>query len=321
MYNGGMTDSKLHRKLADGVWQIDVLHPAAGKTCCYLLTGGGEGALVDCGAKNGIPAILEAVAAAGLTPERLRWIVATHAHMDHAGAAGELLGHFPEAILAAHPSALRHLINPADKLEAAVRALYGGKFYDEHYGEIIPAAAERTHALEHDSEIRLGGRRLAMLHTPGHAWHHLIVYEKSERMFYAGDSYGTCFAKNKSGTPMPMPVMPPNQFDPEAMRDSLMRIKSLKAETAALSHFGTIADSPALADRQSEIIGEWMEASRRIFSEGGAANFADSFGGYLKKWHQAAAEAAGLPADSLQTAHAHDMMLNVKGFQHWLRAD
>src|SRR5918996_2867844 len=53
----------------------------------FLLDGGDELALVDVGAGMGAEAVLENVRAAGFDPARIRHVLLTHAHVDHAGGA------------------------------------------------------------------------------------------------------------------------------------------------------------------------------------------------------------------------------------------
>ena len=55
----------------------------------YLIDGGDELALIDCGMAAGesLDRILANVAAEGLDAGRIRSIVVTHYHMDHAGGA------------------------------------------------------------------------------------------------------------------------------------------------------------------------------------------------------------------------------------------
>lgn len=72
-----------------GVWDlpISVVH-------AYLVADGEAPdaplALIDAGLPGSAPAILSAVAALGRRPEDVRWIVATHLHVDHTGSLAEL---------------------------------------------------------------------------------------------------------------------------------------------------------------------------------------------------------------------------------------
>ena len=51
----------------------------------YLIVSGREAALVDCGAGPSYMALLENIRATGYDPEQIKYIIATHAHIDHIG--------------------------------------------------------------------------------------------------------------------------------------------------------------------------------------------------------------------------------------------
>ncbi|MGU9951624.1 MAG: hypothetical protein ACNYPH_04840 [Gammaproteobacteria bacterium WSBS_2016_MAG_OTU1] len=104
------------------------------------------------------------------------------------------------------------------------------------------------------------------------------------------------------------PVMPPNQFNPQAMCDSLVRLKSLNARHVALTHFGIIANSPDLADKQIQAIEEIGVAAAEQLAEN-PANFSTAFADYLKKWYHTAATNIAMHVDAALQAHATDIML------------
>ncbi len=302
-----------HRESLPGVWRVDVLHPAAGQTCCYLLAEKGEGALIDCGAKNGVRAILDAVSAAGLRREEIRQIIVTHAHLDHAGAAGELLRHFPRATLGGHPSAIKHLTNPDAKLLPAVRGLYGEKFFAAHYEGVVAAGESRARILADGEIVAFGGRELKILHTPGHAWHHLSVSDAAGGVFFAGDAFGVSFPDvNCGGELLIAPVMPPTQFHPEEARRTLRRLRELDAGHVALSHFDVAPYSPSLADRQIAALDGWESAAREIAEKGG--DFYPQFRAHLEEWYRTAAR--DLDSAAVARRHAGDIHLTASGFAH-----
>ena len=79
-------------ELSPGTWQIS--HPFLGENeiiGSYLLTGGNELAIVDPGPGNVVDSLLDAIREAGFEPEDVTHILATHVHLDHAGAAGTLV--------------------------------------------------------------------------------------------------------------------------------------------------------------------------------------------------------------------------------------
>ena len=52
----------------------------------YLIVEQGRAAFVDAGTNHSVPRLLAALDAAGLAPEAVDLVIATHVHLDHAGA-------------------------------------------------------------------------------------------------------------------------------------------------------------------------------------------------------------------------------------------
>lgn len=296
--------NNLFREALPGVWRIDVLHPAAGQTCCYLLAANGEGALIDCGAKNGVAVIQSAIAAANLRAENIKWIIPTHAHLDHAGATGELMQLCPNATMGAHASAVKHLTNPDEKLLPAVRGLYGDKFFAAQYEGFVASPKDRSRELQDGEIVSFGGRELQILHTPGHAWHHISVYDRAGEVFYAGDAFGVSFPEDNSGGELFIaPVMPPTQFHPDAAKKTVLRLRELNAAHAALAHFDIIPCTPSLADSQIAALNAWEEKADEIANGGG--DFYMQFRAYLNEWY-----------GDLARRHATDIHLTASGYAH-----
>src|SRR5581483_4349213 len=102
-------------------------------TACYLRLAGDECAFVEAHTSHALPKLLDALARAGRRPEQVRWVVVTHAHLDHAAGAGALLEACPRATLLAHPRAAKHLVSP-DKLVQSATAVYGAERFRALYG-------------------------------------------------------------------------------------------------------------------------------------------------------------------------------------------
>lgn len=299
------------RESPPGVWCIDVFHPSEGQTCCYLLVEKGAGAIIDCGAKNGVGAIKDAVTASGLKPEEIQWIIPTHVHLDHAGAAGELMSFFPRATLGGHESTMRHLCAPHRRLIPAVRGLYGEQFYNAQYGELMEVPESRASPLSEGETIKVGERSLEILHTPGHAWNHVSIYDRERGIFFAGDAYGVSFADIRADNIFIPPVMPPSQFNPEAAKSTLSRLKNMDASHAALAHFGMVENAPEFADFQISTLDEWESKARSIAD---ADDFHTQFTGYLREWYKQVA--SGADEKMFMRRHGGDIHLNACGFAH-----
>ena len=106
-------------------------------TCAYLRVANDECAFIEAHTSLAVPKLLAALTAAGKHVQDVKYVVVTHAHLDHAGGAGTLLSHLPNATLLAHPRAARHLIDPA-KLIASATSVYGAERFAKLYGSISP---------------------------------------------------------------------------------------------------------------------------------------------------------------------------------------
>jgi len=146
-----------YRRLPGGISCIDAAYVAPGVACFYLVEGAGEYALVETGTAHSLPNLLTTLTDLGIARDQLRYVVPTHVHLDHAGAAGLYLREFPRAELLVHPRGARHLIDPG-KLVASAIGVYGEESFRDLYGEIVPAPAERVRTLADGERFEVGGR-------------------------------------------------------------------------------------------------------------------------------------------------------------------
>ena len=109
-----------------GIQAIDTGFGGANFDAAYLIVDEQRGAFVDCGTSLSVPHMLAALPHAGLTPAQVEWLILTHVHLDHAGGAGALLQHLPNARVLVHPRGAPHLIDPA-RLIAGATAVYGAE--------------------------------------------------------------------------------------------------------------------------------------------------------------------------------------------------
>ena len=208
----------------------------------YLLVENGRAAFIDCGTLHSVPVMLAALEAAGLAPDAVDWLIATHVHLDHAGGAGALLRELPSATLVVHPRGAPHLVDPA-KLIASARQVYGDALFDRAYGGLVPAPAERVLEAADGQVLELAGRPLLLVHTPGHALHHLSVWDARTRAWFTGDTFGISYREfDVGGRPFAIPTTSPVQFDPVQMKDSIRRLLSAQPETCYVTHFGAVRD-------------------------------------------------------------------------------
>jgi glyoxylase-like metal-dependent hydrolase (beta-lactamase superfamily II) len=230
-------------QLDEDLYLIDLLfQDAPGVIAAYLLKGPNDDlALIEVGPGSTIPALLEGVRGAGIDPAAIKKLLVTHIHLDHAGAAGELLQQMPQAKLYVHENGAAHMIDPS-KLLASAQRIYGDQM-DRLWGAFLPVPEERVVVLKDGDLVQAGGRELEVLYTPGHASHHVAYYDRSRGgHVFTGDVAGV----RLQGHNYVRPPTPPPDLDLGLWNASIDRIMALQPIPAVLylTHFGPFADAP-----------------------------------------------------------------------------
>jgi glyoxylase-like metal-dependent hydrolase (beta-lactamase superfamily II) len=241
------------------------MHGREGITGAFLVEGERR-ALVETGPKSSLEAVTAGLEAAGV--DTLDWIVVTHIHLDHAGAAGTLAARFPEARVAVHEVGAPHLVDPS-KLWSSASRIYGDDM-EKLWGGIDPIPADRIQTLSDGDKIDLGGRSLQAIETPGHARHHHAFLDDLTGIVFTGDALGV----RLSEVGVMRPATPPPEFDLEAAKASIRRLASIGATSLWLTHFGPsdegtgAVDIPTTAERAIEALDRWAGWVEEARSEG-----------------------------------------------------
>jgi len=230
-----------------GIHTIDTGFVRPQFDAAYLIVERGHAAFIDCGTAFSVPRMLTALDAAGLTPADIDWLILTHVHLDHAGGAGALLTRLPNARLVVHPRGARHMIDPT-QLWAGASAVYGEAVMEQTYGRLTPVPAARVLEAPDDGSIDLAGRELRCLATPGHAKHHIAVYDTRANACFTGDVFGLSYRDfDTAAGPFILPTTSPVQFDPSALHASIDRLLALHPQAMYLTHYGRVEDVERLA--------------------------------------------------------------------------
>jgi len=237
----------IYQELDAGITCIESHYQRPGLACCYLLRQGHEAALIDTGTAYTAPAILALLEQKGIDPNQVRYVIPTHVHLDHAGRAGQLMAALPEARLLVHPRGARHLVDPT-RLRAGTVAVYGEATFKKEYGELLPVPEERVVEVADGQIIKLGGRPLTCLDTPGHARHHICIWDPQSRGFFTGDTFGIGYPELETDRG-PFMLLPstPVQFDPETWHATLDRLLNYRPERMYLTHYGQVLQPAKLA--------------------------------------------------------------------------
>lgn len=227
----------------------------AKRTGSYVLDERPHGvALIETGPSISIPYIKHALKSKGITPDEIKYIIVTHIHLDHAGGAGLLLKECPKAKVIVHPAGKRHLENP-ERLIQGAKAIYGAQFND-FFEPVLPVPGPALMEMKNKSTLTLSpGRKLTFYHTPGHARHHFSIMDSRTNTFFTGDTLGIRYPQlEESGVHLFLPSTSPNQFDPDAMLNSVSLAENLQPDRIAFGHF-FISEEPAKVYRD---INKWL---------------------------------------------------------------
>jgi glyoxylase-like metal-dependent hydrolase (beta-lactamase superfamily II) len=223
-----------------------------GVIASYLLAAGHDLALIETGPGNTIPALLDGIRQAGYDPAQVTKLILTHIHLDHAGGAGGLLAHMPQAQVYVHEVGAPHLIHP-EKLLASAQRIYGDDM-ERLWGAFLPVPEERLVVLRDGDTVQAGPRTLEALYTPGHASHHIALWDAASKQIWTGDVAGV-----RLETAYVRPPTPPPDLDLDLWKASVERIIALQPTTLYLTHFGPFTDM----DRH------FYELGHRLFTWGG----------------------------------------------------
>lgn len=223
--------------LGAGTWLIDTRlagQPAMVGVYAQELPDGSV-LLIESGSGATVDAVREGLAALGRGPGDVTAIVVTHVHLDHAAGAGALSA-WSDAPVYVHPKGAKHLADPSRLWSSAAR-IYGDAM-DRLWGPMEPVPNDRLRTLDHDEAWTVGGARYRVLHTPGHARHHLSLLDPHGGAF-VGDAAGIVLP----GVPLIRPALPPPETDLEAAEASCRALAAARPERLLLTHFGAIDEA------------------------------------------------------------------------------
>jgi hydroxyacylglutathione hydrolase len=152
----------------------------------YLVDGGDELALIDCGMASGdsLERILGNVRAEGLNPEKITKVVVTHYHMDHAGGAARFRERLGVEVVA--PVEAATALRTGDERAVALDVAKAAGFYAADY-RFEPV--EVAHEVREGDCIPVGRLELEVIETPGHCDGHVsyLLRGREKTYLFSGD--------------------------------------------------------------------------------------------------------------------------------------
>ncbi|MEJ2692632.1 MAG: MBL fold metallo-hydrolase [Candidatus Thiodiazotropha sp.] len=309
-----------YQELPHQVTCIDTEYQRPGVAACYLIESQGEAAFIDTGTSHTVALLLSVLEAKGIAPSQVKYVIPTHVHLDHAGGAGALMRRLPEAKMVIHPHGARHLIDPS-KLSAGATAVYGEEKFKQDFGEIIPVDERRAIEAPDGFRLRLGGRELLCLDTPGHARHHISIYDNLSRGIFTGDTFGISYREfDTDQGAFILATSTPIQFDPEAWHETLDRLMALTPEVIYLTHYGAVEEPARLVEMLRASLDQFTRVALSADAAPGQERISQMRAALLQ-WLTAGLAQHGCRHSSqeIDRMMAMDLELDAQGLEVWLQ--
>ncbi len=273
----------------------------------FLVRGPAGPVLIETGPATTLPALLSGLAEHGVKPEDVRDVLVTHIHLDHAGAAGWWAQQ--GARVWVHPVGAPHLVDPTRLLSSAAR-IYGERM-DVLWGEVLPAPTDRVRVVADGQVLEVGGLEITAIDTPGHAGHHHVY--RLDDIAFTGDAAGIRLPGERW---VDLPAPPP-EFDLQAWKPTLARLRALGLREIHRTHFGAASEVDAELVRFEQILDDgvaWIAEmlERGLDREAMIAEFSSRM--------RERALAVGLTAEDARAYElANPRVMSVDGIARYLR--
>jgi glyoxylase-like metal-dependent hydrolase (beta-lactamase superfamily II) len=310
-------DSAQITALNNGIFAVDTEYMRPLQDASHLIVEGGRAAFVDTGSNDSVPLLLDALQQRDLEPADVDFVFLTHVHLDHAGGAGLLMQHLPNAHCVVHPRGAPHMIDPA-KLIKGTEGVYGVERTREMYGEIRPIDADRVVVASDDGGIKLNGREMQTLFTEGHARHHYCLNDPSSRGVFTGDNFGVSYRElDTVKGEFIYPTSTPASFDPLEAHKSVDRIMACNPEQVYLTHYSRVRNLDRLAADMHAGIDDYAQMALDLRDENNRGHALQlAMHDYLSK--RVLEHGFKGDADAIRSIIEVDVTLNSAGLVSWL---
>lgn len=249
-------------ELPGGLRTVDTMTAGMTKVTAGYILDAPRPTLIECGPALSIDNVIDGLHEVGMDAEDLAYLVLSHIHLDHAGGAGDIAKAFPSATVVVSEIGARHLVDP-ERLNASSRRVYGD-LMDSVYGDCTPIAPERVRGVADGERLDLGGGRvLDLLHTPGHAKHHIAAFDPDSGALFVGDSVGV----KMPGMTTIRPATPPPDFDLVLADRTLQRYRDLQPSVVYLAHYGAVDPPQEALAEAAERLHLWADTAEAAYAE------------------------------------------------------
>ena len=222
----------------------------------------------------------------------------------------------PNATLIIHPYGYRHMIDPS-KLQAGATAVYGEERFKESYDTLLPIDESRVVEMSDGMQLDLNGRTLTLYDTPGHAKHHLVVWDDIAKGFFTGDVFGNSYPElcADSGKRYITPVTSPVQLEPHRWHESIRKLLEHKPERMFLTHYGKLENPMQYEDDLHADLDAYVEMVNSLEKEGRYEKLHEM----IKAYHRKRVREHGCDAtdEHIDFIIGSDIELCAQGLDFW----
>jgi len=271
----------------------------------YLVLGPDGPVLVETGPGSTIETMKLRLSDFGFSPPDIKYVLVSHIHLDHAGAAGWWAQQ--GAHLFVHHVGAPHLVDPS-KLLASAGRIYGERM-EPLWGTVLPAPADKVTPVFDGDVLNVSGLSFKAIDTPGHAYHHHVF--QLDDVAFTGDAAGI----HIPGPDFVALPAPPPEFNLELWIKSVDRLCQLNVEAIYPTHFGRVDDWRSHLEVFSTLLVESSEFIR--FRLEGNLGRDEILEDYLE-WHQRRAGSAKMN-DLLVKRYevSNPLYMSVDGMIHY----
>ncbi len=172
------------------VGPLETGHTSA-PTSPYIIVGKDRTLIAEPGQDGQVTGIIEALGVLDVPVNKVEYVWASHIHLYHIQGLSVLMPEVPKAKFLAHPRGAPHIIEPTRLMEST-RGIWNVEETPEERGtkcyapyRAIPAVKVQT--VQDNEIIDLGGKKLQVIWAPGHAPHHMGLFDLESHALFAGD--------------------------------------------------------------------------------------------------------------------------------------
>lgn len=283
----------------------------------YVLENSGEVAIVEVSTSHAVDNIINSLKNLNIQKSDVKYIFVTHIHLDHAGGAGKLIKELPNAKLIVHPSGFKHMVDPSNLISGAI-AVYGEEVVKKDYGDIIPIPKERIITCNDGEKFYIGNRILTTIFTPGHARHHISIFDSETMGIFSGDSMGLSYPEmTVDGRQFYQPTTTPTAFEYSSMLNSIDKMMDMKPRYIFFTHYGYSDKPEHVASQIRKRLKDYrtMVESLKIYSSSELKRLENKLKDYYIK--ESRQHGAKLSEPEIATLFSIDIALNAMGLIIW----